>query len=39
MDSFFAFFTPSETTSTEQQDLPVELETGGGTSGGNCVVA
>jgi len=36
---FFAFFAPSETTSTEQQDFPVEFETGGGTSGTGCVVA
>jgi len=39
MDSFFTFFTPSETPSTEQQDFPVEFETGGGTSGGGCVIA
>ena len=40
MDSFFSFFAPSETTTSgEQQDFPVEFETGGGTSGGGCVIA
>ena len=40
MDSFISYFTPSQTTTSgEQQDFPVEFETGGGTSGGGCVIA
>ena len=40
MDSFFSYFTPSQTTTSgEQQDFPVEFETGGGTSGGGCIIA
>ena len=45
VDSFFtaidsmALANPSETVSNEQQDYPVESDSGKGTSGSGCVVA
>ena len=39
MDSFFSYFTSSQPTSTEEQEFPVDYETGGNTGGNQCVIA
>lgn len=39
MDSFFTFTIPSVTTSTEQEDFPVDFETSGNSGASYCVIA